>query len=373
MVRRRLLVTTALLVLVAAVYLLGPLAAAKSNLSSTSSHALRPPPLTAAITQRMDATPRALQHLVANHRDRCGLLDRVIEYSSAPHGCNSSYDAVHSVPNYRGTIWTVPVESCMLYLLGKLSTGAIAEQGPFLGASTIAIAAGLRASQRPERLFTTSDAFPAPASATADGTRYEYPHYWRLLRERDAGLWPLRAAKDGAVAMHIDGQVRGTLPLSVYDHDVRPYNEGAMGQMGTLVSNLRAANVDRLVSVVTGSSLPRGIPYEVVWSDSTHNLKEISATVPTHLTTANLSRAQCLTFAWHDINPTSEPAIVPIDGAGAVGAIAGEKRVAIERLIEAAGCTARRRAAAGLIYSVMVVCGGSAPQPSYGIVTSASR
>ena len=71
----------------------------------------------------------------------------------------------------------------------------------------------------------------------------------------------------------------------MYEHDVRPYNEGAMGQMGTLVSNLRAARVDGLVSVITGSSVPRGIAFEVVWSDSTHNLKEIGATVPVHLAT----------------------------------------------------------------------------------------
>lgn len=289
--------------------------------------------------------------------DRCGLLDRLYEHANSPRGCDGAHDALRAAERYRGPKWTQPPEPCLLYLLGGLSGGAIAEQGPFLGASTIAIAAGLRDSARPGRLFLSADAFPAPASATADGSKHEYPHFWRHLRE-DERPAAKRGSKDGAVAMHIDGVVRGTLPLSVYNRAVRPYNEGAMGQMGALLSNLRAAGVDHLVSVLTGSSVPRAVPFEVVWSDSTHNLAEIRATVPAHLAVANESRGECVTFAWHDINPEFEPRVVRLPAAvpEATTGLWNEKRRAIEQLIDAAGCTVVRRAAGGFIYSVTIKC-----------------
>jgi len=290
--------------------------------------------------------------------ERCTLLDRILHAAAElpPNGCTA---ARFDVPGYVGPRWTVAEETCFLYLLGRHSGGAIAEQGPYLGASTIAIAYGIRDSSQPRRLFITSDAFPAPATSFADGSRRRYPHYWRKYRDPSySGIWPFRKrVKDGGVAMHIDGKQLGTLPLDAYKGNVAPFNSGPNGQMGTLVSNLQAAGVSHMVDVLTASHIPRGIPFEVVWSDSAHNVREIEANLPSLLHPA-LQRAQkCSTLAFHDINPNWD-ASHEIMAVNETSASIGERRVAIEKQLMRAGCRAVRRVAAGLIYAVTVSCAG---------------
>ena len=292
----------------------------------------------------------------------CELLDRVLLATRAQTNCSTISNV--DVPGYVGPKWTMAEETCFLYLIGRHSEGAIAEQGPFLGASTIAIAFGIRDSSQPRRLFTTSDAFPVPASSFADGSRRDYPHYWRKYRDPTYSFpwfWPFRRlVRDGGVAMHIDRQQVGTIPLHAYHDNVAPYNAGPNGQMGTLVSNLHAAGVSHMVDVLTASHVPRGVPFEVVWSDSTHNVKEIHANVPSLLRPARLLRAQtCSTLAFHDINPDWH-ASHQIVAVNQTSALMGERRAAIEEQLRRAGCVVRRRVAAGLIYAVTVRCAGAA-------------
>lgn len=289
---------------------------------------------------------------------RCNLLDRVLQAAaeSTPTNCTA---ARLDMSGFIGPRWTIAEETCFLYLLGRHSGGAIAEQGPYLGASTIAIASGIQDSSQPRRLFTTSDAFPAPASSFSDGSRHRYPHYWRKYRDATySGIWPFRKrVKDGGVAMHIDGKLLATLPLDAYKHNVAPFNSGPNGQMGTLVSNLKAAGVAPIVDVLTASHIPRGIPFEVVWSDATHNAKEIKANVPSLLQPALQQAQKCSTLAFHDINPSWD-ASHEIAAVNETAALLGERRAAIEEQLVRAGCRAVRRVAAGLIYAVTVRCAG---------------
>ena len=70
----------------------------------------------------------------------CELLDRVLLATRAQTNCSTISNV--DVPGYVGPKWTMAEETCFLYLIGRHSEGAIAEQGPFLGASTIAIMLG---------------------------------------------------------------------------------------------------------------------------------------------------------------------------------------------------------------------------------------
>ena len=290
-------------------------------------------------------------------QERCSLLDRILASAKEVQSTQNCTASRLELSGFVGPKWTMAEETCFLYLLGRQSGGAIAEQGPFLGASTIAIASGIRDSAKPRRLFTTSDAFPAPASAYADGSMRHYPHYWRQYREAQySGLPPFRKlTKDGGVAMHIDQKQLGTVPLSTYKANIAPFNSGPNGQMGTLVSNLHAARVSHMVSVMTGTRIPRDFPYEVVWSDSTHNVKEIERNVPALLRPAVMQAEVCSTLAFHDINPgwDSKRQIVAVNETSA---LSGARRAAIEKQLSRAGCSAVRRVAAGLIYAVTVRC-----------------
>ena len=299
--------------------------------------------------------PLVLAQQSLSRRSRCALLDRVLAAAAQPANCTAAL-AAQRLDGFIGPQWTHAEESCLLYLLGRLSRGPLAEQGPFLGASTIAIASGLRDSEDALRTFTTSDAFPTPAAATASGSRRNYPHYWRQYREPAyTGIWPFRRLKrDGAVTMNIDGKVMGTMPLATYMGNVAPYSSGPNGQMGTLVSNLKTARVDRLVDVITASRIPRGIAFEVVWSDSTHNVREIEANVPALLEPAVKQPKRCVTLALHDIN--NEWARGQIVAVNATAARQGERRRAVERVVRRSGCEIVRRAAAGLIYAVTLYC-----------------
>ena len=240
-------------------------------------------------------------------------------------------------------------ETCLLYHLARLSSGNIAEQGPFLGASTIALASGLRASERSGRRFITTDAFP-----THGRPNRSVPHYWQRWHSRKRAVGKKRKE---LMLLHIDGKHVGTLPLDQYNAHVRPYIDVPGGQRATLLFNLRAAGVDDLVQVAVGSSIPIHVPFELVWSDATHNEKEINSTVPLimkRIATTLTSRDTCVTFAFHDIFSPGQVRFLQVQGArgGEQDLPLSPRRLAIDAILRAHRCVPRARAAARMTYSV---------------------
>ena len=148
------------------------------------------------------------------------------------------------------------------------------------------------------------------------------------------------------------------------------------GQLPPLLANLNAAGVADSVAVTVGSRIPRGITYQVIWSDATHNPEEVDQQVPLLLNTARMS--YCSTLAFHDLNPlvafTKSEEVQPMpppendemvdkkcDIGSPLAARCPYKRAKlvkrVEELIRLHGCVPIERAAAGLIYSVTVRCG----------------
>lgn len=102
------------------------------------------------------------------------LLERIAAKVSEPHACRAAA-ASQTAAGIRMHAWTHGPETCVFYLLARHSTGAVAEQGPFLGASTLAFAAGMRDAEQagnPARTFLTMDAFPLRVpTPTSSATR----------------------------------------------------------------------------------------------------------------------------------------------------------------------------------------------------------
>ena len=98
----------------------------------------------------------------------CELLDGVLLATRAQTNCSTISNV--DVPGYVGPKWTMAEETCFLYLIGRHSEGAIAEQGPFLGASTIAIAFGIRDSSQPRHSLPQTHSLSLhPPSPTGRG------------------------------------------------------------------------------------------------------------------------------------------------------------------------------------------------------------
>jgi hypothetical protein len=126
----------------------------------------------------------------------------------------------------------------------------------------------------PRRLFITTDLFAMGAKAydECEACRH-YPHFWKY-----------NTAADGTkkAMLHINGDPvpAYNLGLGLYEAAVGQYSDLPGGQHARLASNLRRAGVHELVSVNMGQHIPYGIPYEMVFSDATHDLHETRYNFP---------------------------------------------------------------------------------------------
>ena len=249
------------------------------------------------------AAVQAVVQAVATQQQSCSLLERIAAACAASekHACAAAA-ASQTNSNIRMHAWTNGPETCAFYMLARHSTGAVAEQGPFLGASTLAFAAGMRDAEqagKAARVFLTTDAFPLPANADV----FSYPHYWRKESYK---------AADGSTitgyALYINNERTSAenqlMKESAYNTEVAPYVSGAAGQLGTLVSNLAAAGLLRFVTVTLATTIPAVAPFEVVFSDSVHNALELERALPHMLNASSIAAAArhgCATLAFHDV------------------------------------------------------------------------
>ena len=318
------------------------------------------------------------------------LLERIAAKASEPHACRAAA-ASQTAAGIRMHAWTAGPETCVFYLLARHSTGAVAEQGPFLGASTLAFAAGMRDAEQagnPARTFLTMDAFPLRANADI----FSYPHYWK---------YETYTRTDGSnisgYALYINNERTSAqnqlMDEREYNKAVAPYVSGAGGQLGTLVSNLAAAGLLRFVTVTLATTFPAVTPFEVIFSDSVHNALELERALPRMLnvsTAAHHARsggqgkfeliwregggeAACTTLAFHDVAQDMawpgvgvwKPITLLPDGLKAECRVfngGGEPVNCLHKAIDAKlvawGYTVVARMAAGRVYIVSVMKGG---------------
>lgn len=315
------------------------------------------------------------------------LLERIAAKVSEPHACRAAA-ASQTAAGIRMHAWTHGPETCVFYLLARHSTGAVAEQGPFLGASTLAFAAGMRDAEQagnPARTFLTMDAFPLRANADI----FSYPHYWK---------YETYTRTDGSnvsgYALYINNERTSAnnqlMDEREYNKAVAPYVSGAGGQLGTLVSNLAAAGLLRFVTVTLATSFPAVTPFEVIFSDSVHNALELERALPHMLnvsTAAHHARsgglgnleliwrggggeAACTTLAFHDVaqdmvwpGMTSSITLLPVGLKAECRVFRGGEPVnclhkAIDAKLVARGYTVVARMTAGRVYMVSVRKGG---------------
>ncbi|KAL1515942.1 hypothetical protein AB1Y20_002556 [Prymnesium parvum] len=293
----------------------------------------------------------------------CDLLDRILVAVHTKRGCSDKALVNRSLfARFQGERWTNPTEACLLFLLAKLSSGPIAEQGPFLGASTIVMAAGLRDSEAPNRLFTSTDIFSISPSKHE---RYQLYPFYNTKRQSENST----TLSD----LVVDDEVVFTRTMKDYAKTWGKGNRDEDGQLPPLMSNLHAAGINNYVSVTIGSRIPTGIAYGVIWTDATHNYGEIKKNVPALIETARLS--SCATLAFHDVNPhpgakSPQQLMAPtMMGEGSwlsntkllaedenSERLHGRYAAAIEKLIQEHDCRVLNRVGAGVIYSVTVEC-----------------
>jgi hypothetical protein len=207
--------------------------------------------------------------------------------------------------------WLTNKECCLLYLLAQKSSGAFAEQGPFLGRSTTCIAAGLEdqrsqaqhtarlgsssspaAALPPRRVFLTTDVFPVgaafadkvgPDDAWARGSG----NYWHHVKEDQ-------------IRLMVSGKEAGGKDETTYLAKIGKFMDRG-GQLDWLRHNLAQSGLLASVHIVAGS-VPPPIPYEVIWTDASHNPTEIEENWPGWHSLAVLAEAEhgSVAFAFHD-------------------------------------------------------------------------
>jgi len=235
-----------------------------------------------------------------NPAKTCTLMQRVQTGKASEGGCQEAYTLLMKEwGGYASQGWMSVDELCTLYWLAKESGGNIAEQGPYHGLSTIMLARGMKGSkawQHAKRLFLTTDLFAMGAKAREECEACKhYPHFWKYN------------TVDGSqkAMLHINGDPVPAYNLGegLYQSAVGQFSDLPGGQMARLVSNLHRAGVHDLVSVNTGQHIPYAIPWEVVFTDATHDLHEIKYNFPKMVAevAAQLKSRTCVTFAFHDI------------------------------------------------------------------------
>jgi hypothetical protein len=261
-------------------------------------------------------------------------------------------------PTWRSKIlapgWLTPEGCCFLYLLARESRGAFAEQGPFLGRSTTCIAAGLEdqrsqaqhtarlgsssspaakaaaAPLPPRRVFMTTDVFPVgaafadkvgPDDAWARGSG----NYWEHVTNKEM------------VRFWVNGKEAGEMDEKTYLAKVGRYVDHG-GQLDWLRHNLAQSGLLASVHIVAGS-VPPPIPYEVIWSDASHNPTELEENWPGWHSLAVLAEAEhgSVAFAFHDATDEMRE-LIRSRFLGVCRAILADVQVGVIYALEVTGC-----------------------------------